>query len=124
MSFGEFIYKFRLLNKLTVLSFSYDLNVDPFYVYSLENDLIPYDDSLFCELLQKISYVYGLLIPDLDQFHSNYSQNLTPPIYDRISFNINSSNKNAISAIRVPDGLILSDKQWEDVVFDFNSKLT
>lgn len=116
MTLGEYIYKKRLLNKITAINFAKELDISPTLVHSLENDMV----APSYELLEKIADVFLLSKLEYDNLSTLALQKQKCFTKDMILAKMDN-NKKHISAIRVPLGLNLSKTEWQDVVSYFDA---
>lgn len=116
MTAGEFIYNKRIHNNITVLSFAKILEIEPRYVYILENNR---EFPSPC-MLEKIADILGFTNSEIEFLLSVED---SPPAIKGLLDSAGLKNKNAVSAIRVPLGLNLSKENWNDVVTHFNASI-
>lgn len=119
MTFGDFLYKKRLEEKLTVREFANILSIEAENVNVLENNQEKPSDFLINKIIntlllneEEIEIIYTL-IKNIDKTHA-----LKEKVINKIG------EKKIISAIRIPIGLKLSNEEWKDVVNHFSQSIS
>lgn len=120
MTFGEFVYKKRLINKITCLEFSDRIGVSAGEIFLIENNI----SKLTLDYVENVADILMLNPNDYDILMQLYNSDLSDYrqlISDKLLENLGA--KKPVSAIRVPLELKISKAEWHSVLTYFEENI-
>lgn len=110
MTLGEFIYEKRIEVRITVKEFARLLEIEPEYVYVIENNLECPDEELMLKIINnlKLNEEDTTTINELStKFEKEHL--LKSTIKESVG------KKNLVTAIRIPLGVVFTNDEWKTV---------